>query len=355
MSRIDYYIEKVNNIPSGIRRTKAYPFREDNVILVNKNEQDYDELQRKIAICNKQGINIPLYIDYKNSIDGGWILEELAPGYEFQYLVDNEDITKIFGNMPYEHIQKYIHDVYTLLKNGIGVEPKRRNIFYDKEKGFTTIDVAVMNNVIDLDSLHGANQFFQMFAPVLLIPFSNDEYGQSVKEKTMLNVMKALETEYPHFEKYKRWIYRSNSQFAEFLQNRGYELTLDDEECTQLTNLIESLVNDIANEKVANPESLFINYHMAYIDLLASSINYCPDFDLFDAKGQQLDEYVRNAVFAQLKELFLNNPSDTNLRFLYMKIRKKELDPVDIYPVDILNSKIDEEIQNILNQRYGKK
>lgn len=347
MESIDLYIKKAQSKDGGYQATKAYPFVEDGVILVRKSEKDFEELKNRIKICKEKGINIPMYIDYKFDGKNYWILEELAPGQEFEYLVKNENVTKIFAEMPYEHIEKYIRDSYLLEVNGIGIEPRRRNIFYDKEVGFTTIDVALLNEYSESDSLKDVNYFFNMLSFVCLPPFSNDEYGEKVTEKTVLNIMRAFENGHPFFKKYRRWIYRGNSYFAEFLKKHGADLTLNEEETNMLIKYIDELIDSVVKDKIKNPETLFWNENTSYISLLNSSIEYCPNFNLFNLQEQTLEKYVNGSVYSKIKALFSNNIDDSNLRNLYFEIRRKELDSIGIYPTEYVYEKIEQEITNV--------
>lgn len=347
MDSIDLYIQKISNKDGGKRRTKAYAFYEDGVILIQKTEKNFDELKRRIQLCREKGINIPLYIDYKYDGKNYWILEELAPGQEFEYLVNNDDATKIFGEMPYEHIKKYVQDAYLLGINGIGIEPRRRNIFYDKNKGFTIIDVGLLDKSNKQDSLKEVNYFFSMLSYVCLPEFTNDEYGKIVREKTILNIIRAFESGHPFFEKYKRWIYRGNSYFANFLENHGVNLNLDEEESNLLITYIDELIDSIVQKSIAKPETLFFNSNLDYINLLNSSINYCQNFNLFNIKEQTFEKYVMNSVYKKIKNLFLNDVDNCNLRNLYFEIRRKELDPNNVYYEDYIYEKIEDEIIDI--------
>ena len=168
MQNIDWYIEQVKkgNIDGGIERTKAYRFEHDSVVLVQKNEEDFYVLKEKIDLCKKQGINIPTYYEYKD----GYILEELAKGDEFAHLINgNPDVIKNIEQIPYQHIEKYLRDSFLLEMNGIGVEPRRRNIFYDKDIGFTTIDVANMKKVENISdiTIYDVDYFFTMYRTFL--------------------------------------------------------------------------------------------------------------------------------------------------------------------------------------------
>lgn len=353
MKSIDYYIERVkeNNIYGGKEKTKAYPFEEDGVILVKKPEKYFEELKKRIKKCKDLGINIPEYFDYKITDDSEcWILEELAPGEQFANLVNNDDGQDIINSIPYEHIEKYIHDSYLLGINGIGVEPRRRNIFYDKEKGFTIIDVGVYHNNEDPDSLESCAYFFKMYSNVLLVRFTEDEKGQAISQKTHLNMIKAFEKGHPHFKKYSRWIYRGNENYAEVLEKIGNDLSLDNEEYNEFVLIINKLIDDIVNEKINNLEELFNNNKVTYIDLLSSSIDYCLQFNLYDTQRVTLDKYIKKQVYSKIKQLFFECPDDNSLKELYYRIRRKELDPARIYPTEVVNQMITEELDEINEQ-----
>lgn len=353
MESIDYYIKKVksDSIYGGDEKTKAYSFKEDGVVLVKKPEENFEELKKRIKKCKNLGVNIPEYFDYKITDNSEyWILEELAPGEQFANLVNNDVGQNIVNDIPYEHVEKYINDSYLLEINGIGVEPRRRNIFYDKENGFTTIDVGVYNNNEELDSLEKVNKFFKMYSRVLLVKFDDNETGRNIRQKTYLNMIKAFENGHPFFKKYSRWIYRNNIDYADILKKIGYDFSLDDEEYNEFILLINKLVDDIVKEKINNPADLFNNNKTSYMDLLSSSINYCSQFNLYDTQHYTLEEYIKKQVFNKIKLLFLDHPYDNTLKDLYYKIRKNELDPFDIYPIEVLDETITEELSKINNQ-----
>lgn len=355
MQNIDFYIKEVQEKKrnGGNHRTKVYPFREERLILVNKSEKNFKEIKNRIKKCSNLGVNIPLYLDYKYDGKDYWILEELAIGKEYESLVRDENITNIYANIPYEHMEKYVKDCYLLKMNGIGLEPRYRNIFYDKEKGFTNIDVSLYNEKTNPDSLRATSYFFEMISPVFNPLFRNDEYGQIVRERTILNTMKAFENGHPFFKKYKRWIYRNSPRYAEFLEKKGYDLSLDEKEYAEFIEIINQLINDIVNEKLNNPSDLFINKNTSYIDLLESSIAYCPQFDLFD-KTQNLKKYIQNSVYNRIKSMFLENMNHDILKELYFKIRRKELDPVNIYPEEMINNKIMKELEELKSEKHKK-
>ena len=71
--------------------------------------------------------------------------------------------------------------IWYIGNNGIGVEPRRRNIFYDEIEGFTTIDVATLNSTEDSDSLENVSSFFNTYSRVIPRPFSEDEKDENGK------------------------------------------------------------------------------------------------------------------------------------------------------------------------------
>lgn len=100
-------------------------------------------------------------------------------------------------------------------------------------------------------------------------------------------------------------------------------------------------------EKIKNPEDLFNNRKNMYIDLLSSSINYCSQFNLYDTKHYTLKDYIEKQAFSKIKLLFLSNQEDETLKELYYKVRKKELDSVNIYPIELVNKIIEEELSSV--------
>lgn len=354
MKSIDYYLNKIKTgtIDGGNERTKAYSFNDDGVILVNKSEDDFEELKKRIKKCKDLGINIPEYYDYiESEVYGYWILEELAKGEQFANLVNNDNGQNIINHIPYEQIEKYIRDSYLLGNNGIGVEPRRRNIFYDKEKGFTTIDVG-LSNMIWKDSLESVNYFFQMFSRVMLVNFTEDEYGKKIREKTYLKVIKAFENGHPFFKKYEKWIFRGDITFANFLEKNGYNLTLDEDEYKQLINYIEILIKDATQNVINNAELIYsLGISRNYVDLLELSTEYCPQFDLSKFNGRKLFDFIKMSVWEKIKLMFLENLNDENLKKLYYEIRRIELDPVKKYSEEYIIRLIHDEINDLNNKK----
>lgn len=354
MKSIYYYLNKIKTgtIDGGNERTKAYSFNNDGVILVNKSEDDFDELKKRIKKCKDLAINIPEYYDYIGSeASGYWVLEELAKGEQFANLVNNDNGQDIINHIPYEQIEKYIRDLYLLGNNGIGVEPRRRNIFYDIEKGFTTIDVGLSNEIWE-DSLESVNYFFQMFSRVMLVNFTEDEFGKNIREKTYLKVIKAFENGHPFFKKYEKWIFRGDIAFATFLEKNGYNFVLNEDEHNELINYIDALIKDATQNVINNAELIYsLGISRNYVDLLKSSIEYCPQFDLSKFNGRTLFDFIKMSVWEKIKLMFLENLNNENLKKLYYEIRRRELDPVRKYSEEYIIRFIDDEIKALNNKK----
>ena len=346
MQSIDYYIDKVKseNLYGGDERTKAYRFEDDGVVLVRKGQDAFEQLKQKTKKCKELGINIPEYYDYKITDDYGWVLEDLAPGEEFAKLVNNDEGYLIVNKIPYEHIEKYINDCYLLDQNGIGLETKRRNLIYDKEKGFTIIDLSSFDNIDNPDSLEEVRKFFVIISPI----FYNQTWADKLDLKQYLNIMKAFENGHPFFKKYSRWIYRGDSLYSKVLKEIGYDLTIDNEEYNEFVSLIHQLIDDTVEEMINNPN--YNRSNISYKDFLAASIDYCPQFSLYDTKKYTMRQYVDEQVYNRIKKLFSSNQEDESLKKLYYMVRRKELDPHNICYEDQLNEIITKELNNHISR-----
>lgn len=164
-----------------------------------------------------------------------------------------------------------------------------------------------------------------------------------------MNIIKAFENGHPFFEKYKRWIYRRKPYFADFLKNHGVNLTLDSNEQIELINLINAFIDTRVQEIIEHPSALFNNNKISYIDLLNSSISYCSNFSLFKTEEETLTMYIKRNVHERIKSMFFANVSDENLRSIYYEIRRNELDPVGIYPIENVYEYITEEMHSMSN------
>ena len=98
-----------------------------------------------------------------------------------------------------------------------------------------------------------------------------------------------------------------------------------------------------------DPEQLFRGTNYSKVALLSESIAYCPNFTLFNVNEQGLDKYIDKAVYSRIKEMYVNDIGNKSLKDLYIRIRKYELDPLNIYNEEYLQSVINDEINAIRN------
>lgn len=355
MKNIEYYIEQVKKakIDGGIERTKAYPFFDDNVILVNKFENDFDELKKRIQIVKNKGVSIPLYIEYEEKENECWILEELAVGQEFAQLVNNENGYIFISNIPQEHITKYINDAFRLSKNGIGIEPRRRNIFYDKNIGFTTIDVSAMNldSKNDENDLEEVSYFYDMMTPIFNVEFPDTDIGIEQRKLHRLKLLKAFEEGHPFFKKYEKIIILNDGILLEQLGIDVQNIYFNEKDKSNLITFINNLIEKMCHEKIENGE--YAQSHIEYKRLLQNAIDHCVDFSLFDTESENLEQYIERDVSNKIKKLFFANMSDVRLKNAYINIRRKELDPFNLYDSDEVINKIYLELEKISKNFTG--
>lgn len=137
-------------------------------------------------------------------------MEELATGKQYDRLFDNENSTNIIADMPYKHMEKYLRDVYILGINGIGVEPRKRNIFYDETEGFTTIDVGMLDSIGDPDSVEEvSDQNISPTANAIIVNlfrdyFATEEQKVKIKEILDLNQKKEEQEKYDSDNLFKK-------------------------------------------------------------------------------------------------------------------------------------------------------
>lgn len=149
---IDSAIEQSMNMESISKHmsTKCFDFGDCVLLKYQRNSEyglardDAETAMSLVAALSMKGVNTPLYRDIKRINDGEtnycYILQDKAPGKLCSDFNEN-DIDDII-NIPQEHYNKLFRDFFILLQNGAGVDPKSHNIFYDKEFGFTIIDLS---------------------------------------------------------------------------------------------------------------------------------------------------------------------------------------------------------------------
>lgn len=148
---IDSAIEQSMNMESISKHisTKCFDFGDCVLLKYQKDNEtglardDAETAMSLVFALSMKGVNTPLYRDIKRIDDGQknycYVLQDKAKGRICSDFGAN-DFDEIM-NIPQEHYDKLYKDIILLIQNGAGIEPKLHNIFYDKEKGFTIIDL----------------------------------------------------------------------------------------------------------------------------------------------------------------------------------------------------------------------
>lgn len=140
---IDYYIEKANNMQPTDQSPRAgsMGYRIDDVILLKYDINRKDErMQKAINDAADRGAKTPKYLGTKEEGNIYWVLQELAKGKNY---IANEDVGKYFTDLIKASDEQY-RDLLVTMKElyGFDLEIRGTNIFYDRDEGFTVIDIA---------------------------------------------------------------------------------------------------------------------------------------------------------------------------------------------------------------------
>ena len=143
---INYYIDKIKDIPSESKGSNKECFVFDNYVLLRGNSVDREERAiQKIKIMHdlkEKGINIAPLLEYTRIDNKDYELQMRAPGEE---LYNSKMSTSVEGQKKYlerlknislespEFYDKFITDWNAILETGLDVDPsKSSNFFYQK-------------------------------------------------------------------------------------------------------------------------------------------------------------------------------------------------------------------------------
>jgi len=274
MINIDEYIEKSKDIKNTSDGGSASFIFNDKVLVRYETKSKYGiprECEEEIMInVNKlvdKGVNTPRHLAYKRETIGDtaycWVLQEKAPGVCYEKYCRINDPTeqlkkqKEVVEIPNEHYEKYIADLIELFY--FGLEPKPKNFFYDKEKGFTTIDLLKSGSEkkFDNSSLKDILFLFRLTNSITncSIPFYNKTATDEMKKlSTNMNyliqfkIFNAVKNTIPNFDKYERFILRTyDSETLEQFRNFGLQindLSLNVEEENTFNEIIHKIVQE---------------------------------------------------------------------------------------------------------------
>lgn len=263
---IEWYIKKVENMSNvSVGGSPAYDF--GDVILVKYGgwrEEIEKILINNIRDKNEKGVNTPKHLQFKrikdDKSDVCWVLQEKAKGINCSVFAREKDITKFleykkdFASIDIKHYEKFLMDIKELYYLGIELKPK--NIFFDKEVGFTIIDfLKSSDKTLDLTSIKDILLLKDSSLCIDYYLWSIDENDKDVFKKYQslsyairLKLFLAMKKVIPHFNKYEKWILRTYSfnELKYFQDNNVLvgNLFLDTEEKEIFAREIASIISD---------------------------------------------------------------------------------------------------------------
>lgn len=349
---IDYCIENskdAKNISDS--KTKAYLI--DDLILIKYqcfSKYGHPRLDEEniMVDANKKrskGVRTPYHYQIKTVIEGDkticYVLQEKAKGISFKnycnikdpelQLKKQEEIVQI----PQAHFEKYVSDMCELF--GMGLEPQPRNFFYDKNEGFTIIDLSNRETKkIDYDSLKDILELDKLLATVYdcsQVHYYVENEEQKAKSNLLnkqirLKMFLALEKVIPTFKKFKRDILRSYPKdVVEYFAANKVEvgdLTLTQEEIVDFEKRINEIINNTLRKLALGKCTLeHIAYNEIRIELKANGLQnswlyhkdnknakgYIVDYDYQSSCAEELEDKVKSIFIDKLLNIkdYLDN------------------------------------------------
>ena len=292
---IENYILLSKNMPNtSDGGSDAYHF--DDVVLVKYSNLNKYGLAREgeelisIAANNKRykGVNTPYHIAFKRVIDGDnnycYVLQERAKGVCFSNYTTyknnvNDQLNKQLElfNLPQSIYDKLVSDLYELINMGIELKPK--NIFFDKDNGFTIIDLLGYNttpvnedSLLDIMTLKRCTEGIFGFTTIdsytkgatTEIINKSKELSYGIKKKIYI----ALKNKIVNFDRINRYILRTYSnEELEYFSNNNIpvgDLSFTDKEEKEFDNIINYIIFDYLNK---------IGYgELSYYDVIVNEI-----------------------------------------------------------------------------------
>ena len=184
--------------------SQCYVIDDNNVLLVrNDDEEAYDKyfqkneiLQQKLSVLKQEGVNVSL--TKGTAYDNGkiFVLQERANGKTLYHKGKNSseeilDTQKLVLGATEEQLQKYISDYFTLMDADISWDSSAGNLLYDKENGFSFIDLddKTFYNKEDIINRGG---FYGDILKALVGPVEGMKLGSELTNSTKTVLEKAL-------------------------------------------------------------------------------------------------------------------------------------------------------------------
>ena len=353
MRNIDWYInESLNRENISTSYTKAYSFSDDGVILVqySKDRPNMDEVSSEIEKLNREGVNTPRYLDYKYVGDYCYVLQELEKGICFSEITRNHNL-EFASNIPSNHYEKFIRDVIKM--NGLGIELRPRNFFYDEEVGFTIIDIqGVYNSSFDSNSLVDVNFMFNHIYSGLNVNFenaSNEELDklEILNAKRKIKILGAFDNSLDGFSKFKRWILRNNFNVLSDLNKYGYNvsnLDLSEDEKSFFNELVSKYIDIDIEELLEGKDEFGRNNKSKVRNALEGSILFYDDYQYKD-----FDDNWDSIYLKKLSDIYLMERNNKVIEDELIRRIMRVIDPVSIYVYEVLYQYVKDNLDNYIN------
>lgn len=334
---IDNYIElskKMNNTSDG--GSAAYHF--DDVVLVRYTNYNKYGLAREneelISIeanmKRNRGVNTPYHIAYKREVldkeNICWVLQERAKGVCFDNyttyknsVIEQLDKQMELLNLPQSIYDKLVSDIYELYNMGIELKPK--NIYFDKEYGFTIIDLLNYNSrTVDDNNLKDVmmlkryveavfnsttiGSYAKGCAPEIVDKSKIISYG--IKKKIYLS----LQNKINNFDSIKRHILRTYSKEELDYFNIDEDLNYNEEDYIFFNNIINNIINYYLNKievgQLSYSEVIINEIRITISQLgLKENFKYHKDYPKLNKEDYEdeweynyvLDNYLNNLIY----------------------------------------------------------
>lgn len=291
------------------------------------------------------GVNTPRHLAIKRIYEGDnnicFVLQEKANGISFTNYCTSDPKLQLYyqeelAGAPDSHYEKCISDLSMLFHMGLELKPK--NIFYDKSKdngGFTFIDLLNYDSTpMDFDSIRDVlwlDKYARFISNFTQISSYNNMASEEEKNRSLelsyqirCKIFKAMEKVIPNFNKFRRWILRTNPKdLLSFFENNGIfvgDLSLTEVEYAQFDYYIEEIVNECI-EKISSGENKLwqievneirnmlneMGMREAYSIHISNPINnreeYEDEWEFEQAQRENLDALVKDKFYQRLIEI----------------------------------------------------
>lgn len=174
----------------------------DNYRLV---ENDIMETMARMKKIKESGVSFASILDYRITSTNekgkstGYVMQEKAPGTVVFDDIDDSSIQNYrnaitsFSNIPQIHFDKLVKDFVELMKQGLSIDTGNpANFFYDKEKGFTFIDLQSFKGENLLEDEYSRQALSQNISSIFFDKYNSSKTPDNEFEQLTDNAQKLL-------------------------------------------------------------------------------------------------------------------------------------------------------------------